>query len=201
MFQYIGATVSGVIAAPTEAIWALVGDVTRHPEIAGSGEVRAVHVRGSGALAAGAVFESNQVMRGMSYVSANRVVLWDPPYRFAWRVGFPQLPGIGQIWMFDLTPEANGTRVENAVVLPYAIPTFFPFRLIHQFGSNGEIGVMLPTLQRLAELLEAPPPTAVVTQQRAPAILETMLAPAIVPGGLMLLGTLVGVGMLRRLWR
>ena len=46
--------------------------------------------------------------------------------RFAWRVGFRFAPGVAQIWMFSLTPEAGGTRVENAVALPYALPTFFP---------------------------------------------------------------------------
>lgn len=123
--RYVGASVSGVVRAPVESVWDLVADPTRHPEIAGSGEVQAVTVPG-GRMGPGVVFESQQYMRGLSYVTANRVVIWEPPYRIAWRVGFTFAPGVAQIWMFSLAPEAGGTRIENGVVLPYALPGCSP---------------------------------------------------------------------------
>jgi uncharacterized protein YndB with AHSA1/START domain len=175
MFRYLGASVSGVIAAPVEAVWDLVSDPTRHPQFAGSGEVQAVKLVSAGPMGLGATFESNQEMRGIRYVTANRTVIWEPPFRFAWRVGTSFAPGVAQIWMFSLTPEAGGTRLENAVVLPYACPTFFPFRLAHDEVGRREIDVMRPTLDNVAHALGVLGPTAVLTNERAPAALTELL--------------------------
>lgn len=179
--RYLGATTSGVIRAPVEMVWELVSDPTRHPEIAGSGEVLAVTVPG-GVIGPGSVFESQQRMRGISYVTANRMVIWDPPYRLAWRVGLPGAPGVAQIWMFSLAPEAGGTRVENGVALPYAVPAFFPFSRIHAEVGRRELSVMTPTLTRLAHLLTRPPPTDVVERAEAPAALTALLPSPLIQG-------------------
>ena len=83
--RYMGAAVSAVIAAPLEEVWALVSDPARHPEIAGTGEVRGVEVVGGGPVGLGTVFESRQNVHGARYITANRVVLWEPPRRFVFR--------------------------------------------------------------------------------------------------------------------
>lgn len=181
--RYVGASVSGVLRAPVESVWDLVADPTRHPEIAGSGEVQAVTVQG-GRMGPGVVFESQQRMRGLSYVTANRVVLWAPPYRIAWRVGFTFAPGIAQIWMFSLAPEAGGTRIENGVVLPYALPAVFPFSLLHREIARREISVIKPTFTRLARLLDVAPPVELVERYEAPAILAALLPSPWVQGAL-----------------
>lgn len=184
MFCYLGASVSGVIAAPIEAVWDLVSDPTRHPQLAGSGEVQAVTLAGGGPIGPGAIFQSQQELRGLRYMTANRTVIWEPPFRFAWRVGVSFAPGVAQIWMFSLAPEASGTRVENAVLLPYALPTFFPFRLAHDEVGQREIGVMRPTLDKLAHALGVMTPTAIQTSERAPADLAALMPSPMLQGAL-----------------
>jgi uncharacterized protein YndB with AHSA1/START domain len=184
MFCYLGASVSGVIDAPIEAVWELVSDPTRHPQLAGSGEVQAVTLAEAEPMGPGAIFQSQQEMRGLRYVTANRTVIWEPPFRFAWRVGVGFAPGVAQIWMFSLTPEAGGTRVENAVLLPYALPTFFPFRLAHDEVGQREIGVMRPTLDNLAHALGVMVPTAISASERAPAALAALMPSPLLQGAL-----------------
>ncbi|MFN3373853.1 MAG: SRPBCC family protein [Chloroflexus sp.] len=201
MIRYTGASVSGRINAPVEAIWELISDVERHPQIAGSGEVQAVTIRNGRPLEVGAVFESQQFMRGIHYVTANRIVIWEPPYRFAWRVGLPSAPGIAQIWMFTLQPEANGTRVTNGVALIYALPTFFPFSLLRKKMAKGYANSMLPTLDNLARMVNAPPPDDVRVITEPPAELTAMLPPLIVPGATMVaavVAAVAGILALRR---
>lgn len=181
MFKYSGAVVSGLIMAPVEAVWELVSDVRRHPEIAGSGEVQAIEVVDGGALGLGAVFESHQRIRGINYVTANRVVVWEPPYRFAWRVGVPGAAGKAQVWMFSLSPSNGGTRIENGVALIYAFPDIFPFSLPRTWISRGYAGSIHPTLNNVASLLGAPPPTEVVERLEPPAELAAMLPPPALP--------------------
>ena len=188
MFRYLGASVSGLIAAPIEAVWELVSDPSCHPQLAGSGEVRSVELVDHQPMGLGTVFHSQQHMRGLSYVTANRTVIWEPPFRFAWRVGFRFAPGVAQIWMFSLTPEAGGTRVENAVALPYALPTFFPFHMAHDEVGRREVAVMLPTLNNLAQLLGVLAPTAIRSSERAPATLTALLPSPLLQGALMVGG-------------
>lgn len=178
MFKYSGASVSAVIAAPPEAVWELVSDVTRHPEIAGSGEVQQITVAGGGPLGLGSVFESRQNLRGIKYVTANKVVLWEPPLRFAWRVGLPGAPGVAQAWMFSLCPEAGGTRLENGVALVYAFPDLPPFSLIRAEISRRYAGSIHPTLRNVAAILGAPAPTDVVERLEPPPALVGFMPPA-----------------------
>lgn len=184
MFRYVGASVSGVIAAPLETVWDLVSDPTRHAQFAGSGEVQAVKLVSDGPMGLGAIFQSKQEKRGIRYVTANRTVIWEPPFRFAWRVGASFAPGVAQIWMFSLTPEAGGTRLENAVVLPYALPIFFPYRLAHDEVGRREIAVMRPTLDNVAHALGVLGPTAVLCNERAPEALIELLPTPLLQGAL-----------------
>jgi uncharacterized protein YndB with AHSA1/START domain len=182
MMRYMGAAVSAVIAAPVEDVWALVSDPTRHPEIAGTGEVQAVELVGGGPAGLGSVFESRQNMRGARYVTANRVVLWEPPRRFAWRVGIRGAPGTAQIYGFQVTPEAGGTRLENAMVSIYAAPTLFPFSLLHGELGRREAGAMRPTLANIARVLGAPPPADLRERREAPPELAALMPSPLLQG-------------------
>ncbi len=201
MIRYTGATVSGLITAPVEAIWELVSDVERHPQIAGSGEVQAVTVRDSRPLGPGVIFESQQLLRGIHYVTANRIVIWEPPYRFAWRVGTTRAPGIAQIWMFHLQPEANGTRVTNGVALIYALPVFFPFSLLRQKVAQGYARSMQPTLENIARMVNAPPPTDLRITTEPPPELTKMFPPLFVPGATMVAAAVAAAAGILALWR
>lgn len=175
--QYLGVSVSAVIAAPIEALWEVVADVTRHAELAGSGEVQQVELLQPGPLQEGALFRAQQKMRGLEYATVSRVVVWAPPLRFAWRVGLDGAAGIAQIWQFALMPEAGGTRVENSVTLPYAIPAFWPFTPLRALVARNEAATMRPTLINLAQVVGAPAPTVFAERQEPPAETAALLPP------------------------
>ena len=182
--RYLGASVSGVIAAPVEQVWALISNPQRHTEFAGSGEVQSVEIVGGGPMALGVVFQSHQRVNSLAYVTASRTVIWEPPFRFAWRGGFAFAPGKAQIWMFSLTPEAGGTRVENGMAQIYALPTGFPFSLIHAELGRREAALMRPTLVNLANALGAPPPTDLTERYEAPAAVDSLLPWPLMQGAL-----------------
>jgi hypothetical protein len=198
MFHYPGAAASAVIAAPLEDVWALVSDVTRHPVLAGSGEVKGVTIVGGGPLAPGSVFQAEQCMRGITYVTANKVMTWDPPYHFAWKVGIPGMPGLAQTWVFNLAPVAGGTRVENGVVLLYALPNLPPFTWLSQRMVRGYDQAIAPTLSNIARLLDAPPPTDVTLSTLPPPAALAHMPPPLVPGIALTVGGIIGIALLRR---
>lgn len=182
--RYLGASVSALLAVPIEQVWELVSDPRRHPQLAGSGQVQEVEIVGGGPMGPGVVFQSRQRVSGINYTTASRTVIWEPPHRFAWRVGFPFAPGVAQVWMFSLTPEAGGTRVENGVAQIYALPTFFPFSMAHEELGRRETELMAPTLTNLAYVLGATPPTELVERSEIPAVLEALLPWPMVQGAI-----------------
>ncbi|RRR65323.1 MAG: DNA methyltransferase [Candidatus Viridilinea halotolerans] len=198
MFRYLGASVSGVIAAPMEAVWEVVSDPMRHPQLAGSGHVRSVEVVGDGPMGVGSTFLAKQELQGIRYVSTNRTVIWEPPFRFAWRVGTPFAPQGAQIWMFSMLPDHAGTRIENGVALPFVLPSFFPFSLVHDEFGRREQSQIGPTLDNLARILGVLPPSSVVASERAPVPLTALLPSPILQGSLWVGGTAALLWLLRR---
>lgn len=196
MFQYMGASVSAVLAASPEQIWPLVSDVTQHARLAGSGEVQTVRLRDAAEPAAGVVFESQQLMRGIAYTTANRIVRWEPNRRIAWRVGFPFAPGIAQAWHFRLTPLATGTRVENAVALVYALPDAALLSPLFDAMGRGYAGSMVPTLDNLAQMIGVPAPIDRQIQLRPPGTLTELMPPPAVTGSLLLGGMIGSIALL-----
>lgn len=198
MFRYLGASVSGVIAAPLESVWGVVSDPTRHAELAGSGQVRSVEILGDGPIKPGTIFLAHQEIRGIRYVSTNRTVIWEPPFRFAWRVGTPFAPQGAQIWMFSMLPDREGTRVENGVVLPYVLPSFFPFSLAHDEFGRHEHSSIRPTLDNLARMLGVLPPSNVLANERPPAPLTALLPSPLLQGAFWAGGTAALLWLLTR---
>jgi hypothetical protein len=111
------------IAAPPRLVWTIVSDVARHAELAGSGEVRGVHI--DGPVAVGTEFEGDvQVGEVGAFVSRNRIDVVDEPTEFAW-TSYPPLDDdetedhqIEVYWWFRLAPNWTGTALEHGVRVP-----------------------------------------------------------------------------------
>lgn len=111
------------LAARPERIWAVVSDFSRHPVLAGSGEV--LRVRMNGPLAVGTTFESD-VKTGEVGSFSPRCVIEEvnEPRRLAWVSFFPLEPGetadhqIEVHWSFEITPTSVGSRVRHTVRIP-----------------------------------------------------------------------------------
>ncbi len=107
-------TVSRVIPAAPEEIFALIADPARHRDIDGSGTVRsATDVPAQ--LCLGATFGMDMQF-GPSYSMVNTVIEYEPNRRLAWQARPPVFTRHffgGRIWRYVLEPVADGTRVSE----------------------------------------------------------------------------------------
>jgi uncharacterized protein YndB with AHSA1/START domain len=111
-------SVSRVIDAPAAALFAVVADAGRHPEIDGSGAL--VKLKdGSGLsqqLSLGSTFGMKMKM-GVPYTMSNTVIEFEPEKRIAWKTvlsgSLGRLIG-GRIWRYEFEPVADGTRVTES---------------------------------------------------------------------------------------
>lgn len=118
-----GADVAVHVAAPAEQVWMIVSDISRHPTLAGSGEVLAVHMNGP--LAVGTTFDSD-VKTGEvgSFSPQCTIEEVNEPRRLAWVSRPPLDPGetedhqIEVYWAFDMIAMPNGTQVRHTVRIP-----------------------------------------------------------------------------------
>jgi uncharacterized protein YndB with AHSA1/START domain len=94
---------SATVAAPPEALFALLADPHRHHELDGSGTVRRA-VSGPRRLRLGDRF-GMRMRIGLPYRVTNRVVEFTPDRRIAW-CHFARA-----IWRYELDPVEGGTRV------------------------------------------------------------------------------------------
>lgn len=139
-------SVSRVIDAPPEVIFAVLADPARHGEIDGSGMVQ--NVRGTSTrLSLGARFGMDMRLGPLPYRITNTVVEFEEGRRIAWaHFG-------GHRWRYELEPVAGGTRVTESFDwstsrLPRAIELMgYP----RKHPAN-----ITATLERLATLVEAP---------------------------------------------
>lgn len=96
-------SVSRVIDAPPEDIFAVLTDPAQHPVIDGSGTVKATS-SGSERLELGSKFGMKMRM-GLPYRIGNTVVEYEPDRLIAWRhLG-------GHRWRYELEPVDGGTEV------------------------------------------------------------------------------------------
>jgi uncharacterized protein YndB with AHSA1/START domain len=107
-------SVERVIAAPPEAIFALLVDPTRHREIDGSGTVR--DPKGEAQeLKMGSTFGMSMKM-GFPYSMESTVIEFVPDRRIAWQTRGPTRIGKlvgGRIWRYELEPVDGGTLVRE----------------------------------------------------------------------------------------
>ncbi len=109
-------TVERVIAAPPEAIFALVADPRRHHDIDGSGTVREAKDTPE-RLTLGSKFGMSMHW-GIGYSMVNEVIEYSENRRIAWQTRVDS--GIagkfvgGRIWRYELEPVDGGTRVRES---------------------------------------------------------------------------------------
>lgn len=97
-----------ISATPTE-IFSLLSDAAKHKTFDGSGTVKGTQSP-SLPLQLGTKFGMSMKM-GAPYKTSNTVVEYEQDSTIAWQTsGFGGLFG-GRIWRYELTPEADGTRV------------------------------------------------------------------------------------------
>lgn len=158
MIKYSSVTVSGVITAPVEKLFAIVSDVTRHPELAGSREVQQVELITLPPIRAGSGFRARQQIGAFRYPTRSWVQVYDPPHRFTWLSGPGfRRPPFGQLWGFEFQPqgELSGALVLHSMTVPVPLLNLPPFSWIADAGARHEARNMLPTLDNLARMAGA----------------------------------------------
>jgi uncharacterized protein YndB with AHSA1/START domain len=108
-------SVDRLIAAPAAALFAVVADASRHPDIDGSGTV----VKAKGAaepLRLGSTFGMSMKM-GVPYSMSNTVIEFDQDRRIAWQTVFSGPLGRfvgGRIWRYEFEEVEGGTKVTES---------------------------------------------------------------------------------------
>ncbi len=152
-----GTTVSvdRVIKAPASAIFAIVSDASRHPEIDGSGSVVKVKGDAPDQLRLGSVFGMSMKL-GVPYSMSNTVIEFEPDRRIAWQTRLAGPLGRflgGRIWRYELEETGDGTKVTETWDISEDKQGFLlrNGKVAQQFA-----GTMSKTLDKLAELTESP---------------------------------------------
>lgn len=145
-------SVSRVIHAPAETIFALLADPSRHPDFDGSGTVRAARREGR-RLGLGDSFGMDMHW-GVGYGTRNQVVAFEPDRVIAWRTlasgVLSHLVG-GRTWRYDLEPVEGGTRVtETWDTSTEAAPSRVVVGRLEDLTRRN----MTRTLERLASVVE-----------------------------------------------
>ena len=106
------------VKASPEAVFDVVGDLMRHQELAGSGEVLAIRKLTDGPTGFGSVIEADESINIggeiMEFPATSVVVAFDPPKSISW-IPVPPLPTRRIQWWFNLSPDGEGTRVTHEV--------------------------------------------------------------------------------------
>jgi len=118
-----GGTVDGnvvkverVIAAPASELFAIVADITRHPEIDGSGSVVKPKAGAPAQLELGTRFCMSMKV-GVPYSMSNTVIEFEPGRRIAWKTTVSGFLGRylgGRIWRYEFEPAEGGTLVRES---------------------------------------------------------------------------------------
>ncbi len=148
-------TVEKVIPAPADAIFALLADPARHPDIDGSGAVKEAKADAPRRLALGSKFGMSMRL-GIPYSMVNTVIEFEDNRRIAWQARPPGLVGrftAGRIWRYELEPVEGGTRVKETWDLSQDKQ-----RMLLRLGGLPDKTQhnMEKTLERIEELTSAP---------------------------------------------
>jgi Polyketide cyclase / dehydrase and lipid transport len=109
-------TTETVIKAAPEAIFDLLADASRHPDIDGSGTVKQAKSDAPSRLSLGATFGMSMKI-GIGYSMVNTVIEFEENRRIAWQArppGFIGRVAAGRIWRYELEPVPEGTRVRES---------------------------------------------------------------------------------------
>jgi len=108
--------VERVIAAPPESIFCIIDDASRHPEIDGSGSVKAPKPGAPQRLTLGSTFGMSMKV-GVGYSMTSTVIEYEENRRLAWQSRLSGFLGRylgGRIWRYELEPTDGGTRVTES---------------------------------------------------------------------------------------
>ena len=109
-------SVERCIPAGPAAIFALVADAARHPDIDGSGTVRQAKPGGPKKLSLGSRFGMSMKV-GIRYSMVSTVIEYEEDRRIAWQSrpnGFVGKLTGGRIWRYELEPAEGGTLVRES---------------------------------------------------------------------------------------
>jgi uncharacterized protein YndB with AHSA1/START domain len=150
-------SVERVIAAPASDLFRIVADVSRHPDIDGSGAVVRPKSSTLEKLSLGSTFGMSMKM-GIPYSMSNTVIEFEPDRRIAWKTvlaGFLGRYVGGRIWRYEFVPVAGGTLVrESWDISRDRQATFLRRGKLPSATADG----MHKTLARLAALTESSTP-------------------------------------------
>jgi uncharacterized protein YndB with AHSA1/START domain len=152
--QHTVVSVDRVINAPPAALFAVVADATRHPEIDGSGQLVKAKEGAARQLTLGSTFGMAMKM-GVPYTVTNTVIEFEQDRRIAWQTVLAGPLGRflgGRIWRYELEPVNGATLVTESWDLSQDKQSFFL--------KNPKIGQhtaasMSKSLDRLAEITES----------------------------------------------
>ncbi|HEY5385219.1 MAG TPA: SRPBCC family protein [Acidimicrobiales bacterium] len=152
--QHTVVSVDRVINAPPAALFAVVADATRHPEIDGSGQLVKAKDGAAQQLALGSTFGMAMKM-GVPYTVTNTVIEFEQDRRIAWQTVLAGPLGRflgGRIWRYELEPVDGATLVTESWDLSQDKQAFFL--------KNPKIGQhtaasMSRSLDRLSEITES----------------------------------------------
>ena len=147
-------SVERVIAAPPEAIFALLADATRHKDIDGSGTV--VEAKGEPEpLTMGSTFGMSMKM-GVPYSMVSTVIEFEPNRRIAWQTRGPGKIGGhvgGRIWRYELEPTDGGTLVRESWDISQE--SAFTKPVVKLLASKETGKNMAATLERIEQVVTA----------------------------------------------
>ncbi|KQW48443.1 hypothetical protein ASC77_06690 [Nocardioides sp. Root1257] len=143
----------GVVAAPTERVWALLTDFSRMPEWSPE-LVRMIPLK-RGGLRVGQWYLGINRRRAAIWPTRNVVALLEPGRLVAW-----DTTSSGARWIWELAPVAEGTRVVHRRPVPRRLTRmsrlFAPVALGGSAEHADELEAgMVQTLDRLREAVEA----------------------------------------------
>ena len=147
-------SVERVIGAPPSAIFAVLADANRHPEIDGSGSVIKTKAGTPEALSLGSTFGMSMKM-GVPYSMSNTVVEFEPDHVIAWQTVFSGFFGRyigGRIWRYELEEVPGGTKVTETWDISQDKQGFF---LKRGKLPTATAESMSKTLERLAQAVES----------------------------------------------
>jgi hypothetical protein len=146
-------TTERVIKATPGAIFDLLADASRHPDIDGSGTVKKAKSDAPSRLSLGATFGMSMKV-GIGYSMVNTVIEFDENRRIAWQArppGFIGRVAAGRIWRYELEPVPDGTRVRES----WDLSKDHQRRILKLGGLPKKTEAnMAATLERIATLTE-----------------------------------------------
>jgi uncharacterized protein YndB with AHSA1/START domain len=145
-------SVERVIPAPADAIFSLLADPSRHPDIDGSGSVR--EAKGTPQRVKLGDKFGMQMKVGIPYSMVSEVIEFENDRRIAWQSRPPGVFGKisgGRIWRYELEPIDGGTRVRETWDISQEVGTkaFLRNSRVHQHTREA----MEKTLANIEQLL------------------------------------------------